>query len=285
MSPPLPRAAGEVVLYLGLRGEGASCRLIDVAVAGPGAERFADLDGRPFLGPWDPRLPPTRAVGRLRRSEPGECQLADEELPARGGLDELRWLIQDGDRLIGWLSWVAVESPFSKKDEARIGALAPGAASAVARWARDALQRTGRRWNVLFQPDGQLDAASQGVSSWLTPAEAAAMGAWVVEHHDGRAGTHAHIKGLPCELVRLDGPTPRYLVQALVPAAPRLDPLWVLSAQQRKVVDLASFGATVDEVARSLSLAPPTVKRHLKDAYKTLGVANRAEVARLRWER
>jgi DNA-binding NarL/FixJ family response regulator len=55
----------------------------------------------------------------------------------------------------------------------------------------------------------------------------------------------------------------------------------VLSARQREIVELVSEGLTNSQIAKRLFLTESTVKQHLRHAYKTLGVSNRTEAARL----
>ncbi|MCB9681811.1 MAG: helix-turn-helix transcriptional regulator [Alphaproteobacteria bacterium] len=52
-----------------------------------------------------------------------------------------------------------------------------------------------------------------------------------------------------------------------------------MSRVKRKVADLAARGATVPEIASHLGRAPDTIRAHLKDVYRELGVGNRVELA------
>lgn len=52
-----------------------------------------------------------------------------------------------------------------------------------------------------------------------------------------------------------------------------------LTPRQREIAELASVGATVDEIARSLQVSPYTVRQHLKAVYRQLDVGNRVELA------
>jgi DNA-binding NarL/FixJ family response regulator len=50
-----------------------------------------------------------------------------------------------------------------------------------------------------------------------------------------------------------------------------------LSAREREVLDLLAAGRTNREIAASLVVAEPTVRRHVANIYRKLGTRNRAE--------
>lgn len=68
-----------------------------------------------------------------------------------------------------------------------------------------------------------------------------------------------------------------------VPAAPRVadDPLSVLTAQERQVVQLAATGASNRDIAAQLFLSPRTVGYHLYKAFPKLGISSRAELRKV----
>jgi DNA-binding NarL/FixJ family response regulator len=53
-----------------------------------------------------------------------------------------------------------------------------------------------------------------------------------------------------------------------------------LSRRQMEILRLAAGGMSNREIAEELSLAETTIKRHLADTYKKLGVGSRGEAAR-----
>jgi DNA-binding NarL/FixJ family response regulator len=65
----------------------------------------------------------------------------------------------------------------------------------------------------------------------------------------------------------------------LGPAPP--GPLDELSTKERTVLAALARGLTNKEIARDLSLSDQTVKFHLTNVYRKLGIRNRAEAARL----
>lgn len=285
-APEFPELPTEdtAVMIAGLRGEDAAARLIEVHARGPddAVSALRKLEGHKASGPWSMRLPPAGTVDRLWTVSPGQCALHDH-VAAQGLGEELRMLVSDGDRLVGWVSWWT-RSPLSRRQRDAVNGCLPQVTESVRAWARGGLHRTGRRWNVLFDANGHFDNASPGARSWLTPREADELAAWVRDVHAGAAPPDAVVRGLPAEALLLEGDPVRYLVQVLVPGRPRLDPLWPLPERQRQVLELASVGATAPEIGRHLGIAAETVKRHLKLAYASLGVGSRVEIARLRWE-
>jgi DNA-binding NarL/FixJ family response regulator len=54
-----------------------------------------------------------------------------------------------------------------------------------------------------------------------------------------------------------------------------------LSASQREILEHLSEGLTNAQIAKRLFLTESTVKQHLCQAYKALGVSNRTEAAKL----
>lgn len=83
--------------------------------------------------------------------------------------------------------------------------------------------------------------------------------------------------------VALEGETvlPRGLLAEWVAEQrpPNLEVL--LSARQRKILELVAEGLTNVEIAGRLFLSESTVKQHLRKAYKALGIRNRREAAAL----
>lgn len=83
---------------------------------------------------------------------------------------------------------------------------------------------------------------------------------------------------------RLIDPSAPTAVRVLLLAPRRQQrPSWLqgvsLTPRQREVAELASYGATTDEIASHLGISPNTVRTHLKAVYRDLGVANRVELA------
>ncbi|HJL14688.1 MAG TPA: helix-turn-helix transcriptional regulator [Sandaracinaceae bacterium LLY-WYZ-13_1] len=96
---------------------------------------------------------------------------------------------------------------------------------------------------------------------------------------------HAEVPGLGVTAHRLTSARARGRERCLVVARTRSPrPEWLrevrLTPRQRQVAELASFGATVNEIAAHFEISPHTVRQHLKHVYRALGVGNRVELVR-----
>lgn len=73
---------------------------------------------------------------------------------------------------------------------------------------------------------------------------------------------------------------PRELLKDLIVAEAPVDTA-ILSPRQREILELVCEGLTNGQIAQRLFLSEVTIKQHLRLAYKTLGVRNRTEAARV----
>jgi DNA-binding NarL/FixJ family response regulator len=73
---------------------------------------------------------------------------------------------------------------------------------------------------------------------------------------------------------------PRKLLEYLIANDDPTD-LDALTARQREILQLVAKGLSNAQIAKSLFLSESTVKQHLRATYKTLGVGDRKEAARL----
>lgn len=73
---------------------------------------------------------------------------------------------------------------------------------------------------------------------------------------------------------------PRQLLEYLI-ANEEFADLEMLSTRQREILELVDGGLTNAQIAKSLFLTESTVKQHLRNVYKVLGVRNRTEAAKL----
>jgi DNA-binding CsgD family transcriptional regulator len=80
-----------------------------------------------------------------------------------------------------------------------------------------------------------------------------------------------------------DGPVPDGVVgRVSAPAGSEhgLEGAQALTAQQRRIAELAAGGATNKEIADHLVVSPRTVEHHLRNVFSRLGVRSRVEIAR-----
>jgi DNA-binding CsgD family transcriptional regulator len=68
-----------------------------------------------------------------------------------------------------------------------------------------------------------------------------------------------------------------HLMDAYLDAERRRHPVPVLTARQRQLADMLSSGRTNRQIARDLGLSEGTVRTHLENIYRRLGVQNRAQ--------
>jgi DNA-binding NarL/FixJ family response regulator len=52
-----------------------------------------------------------------------------------------------------------------------------------------------------------------------------------------------------------------------------------MTPRQREIAALVACGYTNAEIALALAISPNTIKKHLKDLFLALGLANRTELA------
>jgi DNA-binding NarL/FixJ family response regulator len=64
-------------------------------------------------------------------------------------------------------------------------------------------------------------------------------------------------------------------------ARPRQDALGGLTARELEILALLAAGARSRTIATDLGIAEPTVKRHITNLYRKLGVTSRVEAATL----
>lgn len=196
--------------------------------------------------------------------------------------DQIRLLVFQGDRFVGWIGAVRASGarPFARRDRRRMSSLVPPIRALLIA----ALERgpaSAGCAQILVRPDGTVEHWTPAARSWLDrPGFGDALARAVRAVDRGEP-----LGALPCAdaaITRLLGSgTSRYLVH-LTPFAPLTsNPVTrELSAVQLRVAEFAASGATIHEIARALGRSPNTVRTHLHAAYERLDVANRVELAR-----
>lgn len=204
--------------------------------------------------------------------------------PAGITTDHLRMLTFESGRHVGWLGVFrqAAESRFDVVHKARANRLRTelrqqlGAARALDN------PDDGAGGSLLFAACGRLLFASSDVRELSEDTLA------ILRETVRRADRDA----LDCEvvafghtaarLVRMDAPDLVAYLVSLEPAhPPRLRVRTLLTPRQLEVAELAATGVTVETVADALEVTSSTVKYHLREVYRRLGVETRAELATL----
>ncbi len=265
-----------------------------VVVRGGGSarERWASADGQASVVPWDPERPAWEDVGRFRstfdssKSDPEALQripvYARFYLPV-GLTSDARMLVYDGDRFVCWIGLLRAdrERPFGANALRRLNAAASSiAADLVALDRRRLAEERGAPADLVFGAAGALIAACPAGRTWIDEGRADELAA-IVRSADRHDLKHAIVGGRLVHVTRMDGPGGvRYLLNVRAPHRPRVSAAGRLTERQREVAGFAARGATIDEIARHLSVGRETVREHLKRAYAALGVASRLELAR-----
>lgn len=134
--------------------------------------------------------------------------------------------------------------------------------------------------SVRIGPDRRLHGCSDAATSGLHAAVAAAVATATGQslRPIGRAWVAPGVEATVIPFTRtLSGDA-----TVLVVLGERADdPGASLTPQQRRVAEHLALGLTIRETSVELDLAPETVRSHVKEIYRRLGIASRAELARL----
>lgn len=153
---------------------------------------------------------------------------------------------------------------------------------------------------VVYSPAGENELASEvGELKKLAPEAAIAVFGTSADLSLARAALKAGANGFvhagmpPEKIVRAlekahegEEVLPRGLLRELVSemvAKERGPDLSGLSARKMEILELVTEGLSNAQIAKRLYLSESTIKQHLRSAYKTLGVKNRNQAARVVW--
>ncbi len=124
------------------------------------------------------------------------------------------------------------------------------------------------RWNVVY--------ASPSASIWLTPRRRDMLRVL------GQSTERRLIDGMLVATTQLDSSSGGLSYASLtMTSLVRHARFSELSAQQQRIVELATKGFTTEEIGRTIHVSPATVKYHLCVAFNCLGVRSRAALANL----
>ena len=197
--------------------------------------------------------------------------------------DQMRVLLWDGPRLLGWLGLMRRgEGERFRSGEAEIfGDAVDALRSAILTSVQLERRHLEDGLVAIFTPEGKLDVASKPFSKWVTP-ERRDMLARRVRRFDATKdpGGMQIMGGAEVHLVRLDSVgSLRYLISVEAAQLFEIYPEYWLTPRQREVARLAIRGATSPEIAQELNLSPQTVKTHMRDIFRRLQIGSRAELA------
>jgi len=193
----------------------------------------------------------------------------------------MRALCFDGPRFVGYLmpSFADAER-VTRDDVERLNRLVPEVVTVLTRADRIEREALDTATHFVVSADGHIAFTTRQGESWLTPSRRARIGELVRRADRTPLFETAHvIDGARATLLRLHGASVVYLVTLVARTAPELAPDHLLTPRQREVAEYAVAGATVREIAESLATSPETVRQHLKEVYRRLGVASRLELA------
>lgn len=218
----------------------------------------------------------------------GYERLPNAALLGRHGFnDQIRLLVRSGRRVVGWLgAFRKGRRYFDRRDRRRLAPIVAEsrrlvlAAHDLDSFRSEPLQGA----HLLLDAGGRIEHATDPAVDLLSQRDLRDAFVRAVREADGPEGRDVITsRGIAARIVRLvaqRGDGTRYLVTFELPEPLLLPRDAVLSAAQREVARFAAAGATIEEIARATGRGIGTVRTHLAEAYRRLGVANRVELAR-----
>jgi DNA-binding CsgD family transcriptional regulator len=228
---------------------------------------------------------PVNAFERIDHAKPLAEMTGERNLDMCGDAPCWHAVLYDDERaLLGWLFVCVPRRRLSNTD-----GVAQALTDAIAELSRllagadDSLSRTLTESEIhcIFDADGELEQKSESAEEWLEThiLELCAQTVSRLAKSDVETLTTS-VSGASVSFVRMlgDGQT-RYLMEASDAPPPCLATDWQLTDRQREVAYLAADGMTAREIGEELGIAYNTVKKHLQNIYRKLGVASRLELA------
>lgn len=205
-----------------------------------------------------------------------------QELYDRFNADQLRAVIFDGRRFLGWVGLLRCERPFSDNERIRVNRAIAEVRTVLLttkslRGGLDAWSGT----HVLMSSDGACLLASPCLRPWLSAERKEALKRAAREFV--RDGTMTfQVDGLLLRCSWMQGDHGDGVLACIERGRSLvLAPLALLTDAEYRVASLLQLGATVPEISRELDRSPNTVKRQVKSIYDRLNVASRAEFVTL----
>ncbi len=209
--------------------------------------------------------------------------------PLGAGLPLVDWAglwVCAGRQLVGWLGVLRIRAsrPFGASAMRGLARVVPTVSAAVLESHALFTATYGERGEAFLAPDGRRLCASAGGRRWLElPGNAAAISEMAFRMSaEGLGRLEAPIRGGTARLVRMSGvEVEGYLAELAPPCLVEHAATWDLTPAQLRVAMLAAHGATAQQIALSLGSTEGTVRVHLRDIFRRLGVASRLELARV----
>ncbi|MEL7369303.1 MAG: helix-turn-helix transcriptional regulator [Myxococcota bacterium] len=126
----------------------------------------------------------------------------------------------------------------------------------------------------------RVEFATDGAWPWLSHPEFRERFGHIAPPHDGlRLAGEAQVK-----MTQMTAPGRVGMMVEVAPAVPvTLAPDGALTPTQRRVAEYACEGLTTQQIAKSMQMSVETVRTHMREVYRRLGVASRVElVAKMR---
>lgn len=252
---------------------------------------FERLDDQPIHRPeWlKPRMPgddADRFVGldTLRQGRPLDRDRSlDRAYLDADVSDQRRLLVYDGDRFIGWVGLLRCDGAvFNASECAALDAQVPR----LRRRFTEALavERDEERvlpTGVVLGPSGEVVQTTESAATVLRGGLRASLARAtrrMIRQGDDRSDQV--VRGIRAQLHRLrDQDEPRTLAWLSPLQTPTIDPLAALAPRIREAAQFLATGATAKETAAAMNVTEHTVRGYLKQAYRTLGVGSRVELA------
>lgn len=242
----------------------------------------------PSLAPWDPRFVPVAKRNRFAagsRPDRLEAQGAWGALYHPVGLFHTqRALVYDGLRFVGYLAThrCADQAAFTPAEVRALRRSEAHVHSLVAAWLSLEAGAPPGGANIVLRPDGRVDVACETGRAWLDEGRRRLLAGRARRAMAGADPAVFVVGQTQFRLVRLDGDGgERWLCMLRGVQLPEVSPLARLSPTQREVGEYAAAGATVAEIGRAMDRSEETVRTHLREVYRRLGIASRLELAEL----
>ncbi|MGM0577801.1 MAG: helix-turn-helix transcriptional regulator [Myxococcota bacterium] len=273
-------------------GDDLYCAAVDGSGASDLCSRFSSEVDRPLaaIPGLDLHNPPTavcRSLSRLRcvGDRAGRPCLPPVGAVADAASDVAHLLLYHGRDLVGWL--LLARRAGRERFTARELNGAPPPVSAMAAAVDQAFRVEPRPFDgaeapVILTPRGEVEYASAVARPWLTPARREAVARVLSVVREPVPGEQLYVtEGVRIALRELEwNGRAAFLGLLEVAAPPRVRPDAALSSTQRTVARYAAAGATTPEIARSMGRSVETIRSHMKEIYRRLGVTSRLELVR-----